>query len=53
MFGKSFNYELGPALDAEDDNVTVDVTYEGGIENLTSYTESNNLFAIPSGYTGP
>eukprot|EP00351_Strombidinopsis_sp_SopsisLIS2011_P006019 CAMPEP_0116870490 /NCGR_PEP_ID=MMETSP0463-20121206/408_1 /TAXON_ID=181622 /ORGANISM="Strombidinopsis sp, Strain SopsisLIS2011" /LENGTH=125 /DNA_ID=CAMNT_0004507099 /DNA_START=5351 /DNA_END=5728 /DNA_ORIENTATION=+ len=53
MFGKSLNYELGPALDAEDDNVEVVVTYEGGIENLMSYTESNNLFFIPSNYTGP
>ena len=47
MFGKSMNYELGPALDVEDDNVEVTVLYEGGIETLMSYTESTNLFSIP------
>jgi len=51
-FGDSMNYELGPALDVEDDNVQVTVSYEGGIESLMSYTESNNLFSIPKDYTG-
>jgi len=52
MFAKSMNYELGPPLDVEDDNVQVTVSYEGGIEKLMSYTESTNLFSIPPNYTG-
>eukprot|EP00351_Strombidinopsis_sp_SopsisLIS2011_P000307 CAMPEP_0116885996 /NCGR_PEP_ID=MMETSP0463-20121206/19640_1 /TAXON_ID=181622 /ORGANISM="Strombidinopsis sp, Strain SopsisLIS2011" /LENGTH=110 /DNA_ID=CAMNT_0004545563 /DNA_START=656 /DNA_END=985 /DNA_ORIENTATION=+ len=53
MFGKAWSYELGEALDVEDDNVVVEVWYEGGIEKLMAFTESTNLFTIPIGYTGP
>jgi len=52
-FATEWRYELGLAIDAEDNNVDVVVTYEGRIGSLMSYTSSNNLFVIPRDGTGP